>query len=130
MKKAITILGLIASANVFAYTTILDNQSNLDIVVKKNGSTVCTFAKNTKSSCDNMDAYTTYAVNYKLSSTSEQGLLTLQKNTQQILQVTPVTPSQAIADYLINYQAQYIRGVYSGAVDNFINQNGGFTYTG
>ncbi len=52
MKKLITTLGMIASANVFAYNMTLDNQSNLDIVVKANGSPVCTITKKTMSSCD------------------------------------------------------------------------------
>ena len=130
MKKLITTLGLIASANVFAYTANVDNQSNLDLVVKANGSTICTIAAKTKSDCPNLDAYTTYAVNYKLNATSEQGLITLQKNSSQVLQSTPVTSSAALAHYVISYQANYAGGVYLGVLDNFINSQGGYNLSG
>lgn len=130
MKKLITTLCLIASANVFAYTANIDNQSNLDLVVKANGSTICTIAAKTKSDCNNLDAYTTYAVNYKLNATSEQGLITLQKNSSQVLQSTPVTSSPALAHYVISYQANYNGGSYVGVLDNFINSQGGYNLSG
>ncbi len=75
-------------------------------------------------------ADTTYAVNYKLNSSSEQGLFTLQKYSQQVLPTNPVTPTAALANYLVTYQASYTGGNYSGAVDNFMNSQGGFVYTG
>ena len=130
MKKLITTLGLIASANVFAYTANIDNQSNLDLVVKANGSTICTIKAKTKSGCNNLDAYTAYAVNYKLNVTSEQGLFTLQKYSYQVLQSTPVTSSSALAHYVISYQANYNGGSYVGVLDNFINSQGGYNLSG
>lgn len=122
MKKLITTLGLIASANVFAYTANIANQSNLELVVKANGNVVCSVAAKTKSDCPYLDAYTNYEINYKLNATAEQRLASLKKDSYQVLQATATVPSSALANFKVQYQAYIGSSTYaSGSFDNFLN---------
>ncbi|AUR52533.1 hypothetical protein [Aquella oligotrophica] len=122
MKKLITTLGMLVSANAFAYTATIANQSNLDLVVKTNGTTVCTVAAMNKVDCNNLDAYTNYEINYKLNATAEQRLASMKKDSYQVLQATASTSSSALANYKVQYTA-YIGSTanYSGSFDNFLN---------
>lgn len=128
MKKLIVALSIFASANTFAYTANIHNQSKLDLVVKSNGQTICNIAAESSVTCGNLDAYTVYAVNYKLS-TSEQGLFTLQKASYQVLQTTPVSPTPVLANYMINYQATSDVNSYTGSVNNFSGATSGSCFS-
>jgi len=114
MKKLITTLGVLVSANAFAYTATINNQSNLDLVVKTNGYVVCSIGAMKKVDCNSMDAYTNYEINYKLNATAEQRLASMKKDSYQVLQATATTPSSALANYKVLYKAYINSSIYAG----------------
>ena len=113
-----------ASAMSFAFNASFTNNGNTPVALKAAGSTICTIAANTTTNCT-LDAYTTYQATYK-GTNSDQGLFTIQKNTTQVLQTTPVTPNTALANFVINIVADG----QSGSVDNFQNSAAQFVSSG
>jgi len=114
-----------ASVMSFAYNATFTNNGNTEVLLKTGGSTVCTIKAKATTPCNNLDTYTTYAASYK-GTNADQGLFTIQKNSYQVLQTTPVTPNKALANFVLNINADG----RSGTVDNFQNSAAQFITSG
>ena len=124
-KLFLTTLLSVASVMSFAYTAKITNNGATVVTLKSLGNTVCTIAANQTTNCNNLDAYTAYQASYK-GTNAEQGLFTIQKNSHQVLQTTPVIANNSLANFIIDINADG----KAGSVDNFQNSAAQFTSSG
>ncbi len=107
------------------YNLTVTNKSAVAVSIQAAGATQCSISPNATTSCQ-LGVYTTYQAIYP-GQYAQQGIFTIQKNTNSVLQTTPRTANSAIADFVINVNAN---NGYSGSVDTFLNSSGGIVASG
>lgn len=121
-KKLFAIIASLTAVNAFAYNATFNNQTPIDIKVvsQSNSQTI----KANSSQTLNLDVYTAYSVKY-VGSNSDQGLLSIQKNSNTIMQNTPVAPTAGLQNLHVVFQSNS----YSGDFYN-LYQNGNPSFSG
>lgn len=126
MKKRLLIALLaITGTSAFAYNMTVTNKSAVTVTIKSSSGPQCTINPNSTTSCS-LDVYTAYQATYE-GKYAPQGLFTIQKNTDTVLQTTPKTANPAIADFIIDINTS---SGYSGSVDTFLNSSGNISASG
>ena len=125
MKKMLLLLASLSASSVFAYTTTLNNQTPIELKLVSNGgqSVVATVVASSSKQVT-LDAYTTYQLKYA-GSYSDQSVLTIQKNTNMVIQDTPVAPASGLQDLKVNFNSDSFSGWFYT-----LYQNGQMSYGG
>ena len=126
MKKLLSLLLCCSSLSAFAYNLQVTNNSKLEITITAAGATVCTIPASSSSTTCTLNAYTAYQATYP-GQWAPQGLFTIQKYDYQVLQTTPVIANQALAEFIIDVNAD---NKYTGSVDTFETSSKATSETG
>lgn len=117
MKKLLIAVLIAGSSCAFAYNATIVNNSSKIVTLKAAGNPVCTILASSQSPCE-LNPYTSYQAVYA-GQWSDQGLFTIQKYSDLVLQLTPIAYNQALTGYKIDIQADGT----SGYAYNFLNNS-------
>ncbi len=111
--------------NTFAYTTTLKNQSSVDIQVTADGGrTIIQTIKANSDANFNLDIYTAYKIIYQ-GEYAPQTIMTIQKNSNAVIQNTPLRPVTGLQNLHIIFNSNSFSGDFYT-----LYQNGMLSFSG